>query len=81
MGAYPDVSLEEARRIATGNRALAKGGFDPQHRDGDALTFAKANEGYLRWKRFPPRVAGNRLSNQRYKWHYTMRKHVQPRIP
>ena len=28
----------------------------------------------------PPPVAGNRLSNQRYKWDYTMRKHALPRI-
>ena len=80
LGAYPDVSLREARRIATNNRALAKGGFDPRHRNRDVLTFAKANDEYLRWKRFPPPVAGNRLSNQRYKWDYTMRKHVLPRI-
>ena len=60
--------------------ALAKGGFDPRHQDGVGLTFAKANDEYLRWKRFPPPVAGNRLSNQRYKWDYTMRKHVLPRI-
>ena len=80
LGAYPHVSLKEARRIATNNRALAKGGHDPRHRNGGALTFAEANEEYLRWKRFPPPVAGNRLSNQRYKWDYTMRKHVLPRI-
>ena len=80
LGAYPEVSLKEARRVATGNRALAKGGFDPRHREGDSLTFAKANDEYLRWKRFPPPVAGNRLSNQRYKWDYTMRRHVLPRI-
>ena len=80
LGAYPEVSLKEARRIATNNRALAKGGFDPRHRNRDVLTFAKANDEYLRWKRFPPPVAGNRLSNQRYKWDYTMRKHVLPRI-
>ena len=80
LGAYPEVPLKEARRIATNNRALAKGGVDPRHPNGDELTFAKANDEYLRWKRFPPPVAGNRLSNQRYKWDYTMRKHVLPRI-
>ena len=80
VGAYPAVSLKEARRVATNNRALAKGGFDPRHQDGVGLTFAKANNEYLRWKRFAPPVAGNRLSNQRYKWAYTMRKHVLPRI-
>ena len=80
LGAYPAVSLKEARRVATNNRALAKGGFDPRHQDGVGLTFGKANDEYLRWKRFPPPVAGNRLSNQRYKWDYTMRKHVLPRI-
>ena len=26
LGAYPEVSLKEARRVATNNRALAKGG-------------------------------------------------------
>ncbi len=80
LGAYPEVSLKEARRVATNNRALAKGGFDPRHAEGDGLTFAKANDEYLRWKRFPEPMAGNRLSNQRYKWNYTMRKHVLPRI-
>ena len=80
LGAYPALPLKEARRVATSNRALAKGGFDPRYQDGDGLTFAKANEEYLRWKRFPEPVAGNRLSNQRYKWDYTMRKHVLPRI-
>ena len=80
LGAYPDVTLKEARRIATNNRALAKGGFDPRHRNGGALTFAEANDEYLRWKRFPPPRADNRLSNQRYRWDYTMRKHVLPRI-
>ncbi len=79
LGAYPDVTLKEARRIATNNRALAKGGFDPRHRNGGALTFAEANEEYLRWRRFPPPRADNRLSNQRYRWDYTMRKHVLPR--
>ena len=34
----------------------------------------------LRWKRFPEPVPGNRLSNQRYKWDHTMRRHVLPRI-
>ena len=29
---------------------------------------------------FSAAVAGNRLSNQRYKWDYTMRKHLLPRI-
>lgn len=77
---YREVSLKEARRIATGNRVLAKGGFDPRHRDGDALTFAKANDEYLRWERVLPPVADNRLSKQRYKWDYTMRRHVLPRI-
>ena len=80
LGAYPEVSLKEARRIATNNRALAKGGVDPRQPDGELLTFGEANEEYLRWKRFPPPVAGNRLSNQRYKWDYTMSKHVLPRI-
>ncbi len=80
LGGYPEVSLKEARRIATNNRALAKGGVDPRHPNGVALSFAKANNEYLRWKRFPPPVAGNRLSNQRYKWDYTMSKHVLPRI-
>ena len=80
LGAYPEVSLKEARRVATNNRALAKCGVDPRHPNGDELTFAGANGEYLRWKRFPPPVAGNRLSNQRYKWDYTMRKHVLPRI-
>ena len=80
LGGYPDVTLKEARRIATNNRALAKGGFDPRHGTGGALTFAEANDEYLRWKRFPPPVANNRLSNQRYRWDYTMRKHVLPRI-
>ncbi|MXY58359.1 MAG: DUF4102 domain-containing protein, partial [Gammaproteobacteria bacterium] len=80
LGAYPDVTLKEARRLATNNRALAKGGFDPRHGTGGALTFAEANDEYLRWKRFPPPVANNRLSNQRYRWDYTMRKHVLPRI-
>ncbi|MCY3624152.1 MAG: integrase arm-type DNA-binding domain-containing protein [Gammaproteobacteria bacterium] len=80
LGAYPDVTLKEARRIATSNRALAKGGFDPRHGTGGALTFAEANDEYLRWKRFPAPVANNRLSNQRYRWDYTMRKHVLPRI-
>ena len=80
LGAYPDVSLKEARRIATNNRALARGGFDPRQGNGDALTFAQANDEYLRWKRFPPPVAGNRLSNQRYKWDYTMRRHLLLRI-
>ena len=80
LGAYPAVSLKEARRMATNNRALARAGVDPRHPNGDELTFAKANDEYLRWKRFPAPVAGNRLSNQRYKWDYTMRKHVLPRI-
>ncbi len=80
LGAYPEVSLKEARRVATNNRALAKGGVDPRHPGGEVLSFAKANDEYLRWKRFPPPVAGNRLSNQRYKWDYTMAKHVLPRI-
>ena len=80
LGAYPEVTLKEARRIATNNRALARGGFDPRHGTGGALTFAEANDEYLRWKRFPPPVANNRLSNQRYRWDYTMRKHVLPRI-
>ena len=80
LGGYPEVSLKEARRIATNNRALAKGGFDPRHGKGEALTFAKANDEYLRWKRFPPPRADNRLTNQRYRWDYTMRKHVLPRI-
>ena len=80
LGGYPEVSLKEARRLATNNRALAKGGFDPRHEGGQAMTFAEANDEYLRWKRFPAPVAGNRLSNQRYKWDYTMRKHVLPRI-
>ena len=53
LGAYPDVSLKEARPVATNNRALAKGGFDPRHRGGYALTFAQANDEYIRWKRFP----------------------------
>ena len=44
------------------------------------MTFAEANDEYLRWKRFLAPVAGNRLSNQRYKWDFTMRKHVLPRI-
>ena len=60
--------------------ALAKGGFDPRLRAADTTTFAEANDEYLRWKRFPPPVASNRLSNQRYRWDYTMRKHVLPRI-
>ena len=80
LGAYPAVSLKEARRTATNNRALAKGGFDPRHQGADGLTFGEANDEYLRWKRFPAPVAGNRLSNQRYKWDGTMRKHVLPRI-
>ena len=80
LGAYPGVSLQEARRIATHNRALARGGLDPRHGKGDVLTFAMANDEYLRWKRFPPPVANNRLSNQRYRWDYTMRNHVLPRI-
>jgi len=80
LGAYPDVTLKEARRIATNNRALAKGGFDPRHGNGVALTFAQANDEYLRWKHFPPPAANNRGSNQRYRWDYTMRKHVLPRI-
>ena len=80
LGAYPEVSLKEARRLATSNRALTKGGFDPRHEGGRATTFAEANDEYLRWKWFPAPVAGNRLSNQRYKWDCTMRKHVLPRI-
>ncbi|MCY3814374.1 MAG: integrase arm-type DNA-binding domain-containing protein, partial [Gammaproteobacteria bacterium] len=80
LGSYPAVSLKEARRVATQNRALAKGGFDPRFQDGAGLTFAKANDEYLRWKRFPEPVANNRSSNQRYRWDYTMRKHVLPRI-
>ena len=80
LGAYPAVPLREARRLATANRALAKGGFDPRQGDGGALTFAEANDEYLRWKRFPPPAAGNRRSNQRYKWDCAMRRHVLPRI-
>ena len=54
--------------------------LDPRQGNGDALTFAEANDEYLRWKRFPPPRADNRQSNQRYRWDYTMRRHVLPRI-
>ena len=47
------MPLKQTRRIATNNRALAKGGFDPRHGNGVALTFAQANDEYPRWKRFP----------------------------
>ena len=44
------------------------------------MSFATANEEYLRWRRFPePGVAGTR-SNQRYKWDRAMANHVLPRI-
>ena len=80
LGPYPAVPLREARRVATANRALAKGGFDPRQKDSAGMTFAEANDEYLRWKRFPPPAAGNRRSNQRYKWDCAMRRHVLPRI-
>ena len=80
LGPYPAVPLREARRVATANRALAKGGFDPRQKDSVGMTFAEANAEYLRWKRFPPPAAGNRRSNQRYKWDCAMRLHVLPRI-
>ena len=57
----------KARRIATNNRALARGRLGHAVGNGDALTFAKANDEYLRWKRFPPPRADNRQSNQRYR--------------
>ena len=80
LGAYPGVSLKDARRVATSNRALARGGVDPRRGANGAITFAEANDEYLRWKRFPPPRSDNRVSNQRYRWDYTMRRHVLPRI-
>ena len=64
----------------TNNGALARGGVDLRQGNGAALTFAKANDECLRWKRFPPPRADNRQSNEHYRSDYTMRKHVLPQI-
>ena len=48
LGANPEESLKEARRVATNNQTLANGGFDQRYAEGDGLTFAKANDEYLR---------------------------------
>ena len=80
LGRFPDVSLREARRVAEENRALAKAGVDPRHSRETEMSFATANDEYLRWRRFPePGAAGTR-SNQRYKWDRAMANHVLPRI-